>query len=40
MEQEIVCKGLSHVYTKLWSKDEFVMALMKLRLGFLVADLS
>ena len=28
------------VWTKLWSKDEFLMTLMKLRLGLLFTDLS
>ena len=33
MEQEILCKGLNQIYTKLWSKDESLITLMKLRLG-------
>ena len=45
MKQEIVSKDflnipLDQIYPKLRSKDEFSIALIKLRLGFLVVDLS
>ena len=33
-------KGLDQIYTKLRSKDEFLMTLTKLRLGFLFTNLS
>ena len=34
--RNIVCKGCTrYAYTKLWIKDEFLMTLMKLRLGLL-----
>ena len=31
-------KGLDQIYTKLLSKDEFSVTMMKLRLGFLVTN--
>ena len=45
MEQEIVSKDyldivLDQIYKTLWSKDKFLMTVIKLRLDFFVADLS
>ena len=41
MEQEIMSKDILERFgPKLWSKDEFLMTLMKLRLGFYVTNLS
>ena len=45
MEQEIVSKDyldivLDQIYKTLWSKDKFLMTVIKLRLDFFAADLS
>ena len=43
-EKEIVSKevleGFDHVYTKCWSKNEFLMTLIKMRWDFLFKGLS
>ena len=41
MEQEIISKDILERFgPKLWSKDKFLMTLMKLRIGFYVTNLS